>query len=162
MKNIFIKKLIDKIFDILVLLKSFFGFFEILAGIVFAVSGRLVVNNLIIALTQQEITEDPKDFFANYLIKVSNNFSSSMHIFAVVYLIFHGVVNIFLAVFLLKGKLWAYPAAIGLFLMFLIYQIYRYFYSYSGLLLFLIIFDVLFISMILLEYKKHIKKQSAL
>jgi len=157
-KNIFNKKFIDRIFEIGILLKSFFGIFEVLAGIIFAISGRLMVNNLIIALTQQEISEDPNDFFANFLIRTTSNFSVGSHIFAVVYLIFHGLVNIFLAVSLLKNKIWAYPWAISGFGIFIIYQVFRYFHTYSPLLLFLTIFDIFIVSIILLEYRKNRNK----
>lgn len=158
MKSIFSKKLIDKIFELGILIKSFFGFFEILAGFVLAISGRLAINNLIIALTQQEIAEDPNDFFANYLIKASNNFSAGGHIFAVIYLIFHGVVNIFLATALLKNKIWAYPWALAGFSFFIIYQIFRYFHTHSLLLLLLTIFDIFIVLIILLEYRKKYKR----
>jgi uncharacterized membrane protein len=152
------KKIIDKSFEIAILVKSFFGVFEILAGILLAISGKIMINNLIIALTQQEISEDPSDFFANYLAKALSNISAgSSHIFAVVYLLFHGIVNIFLAIALLKNKIWAYFWAVAAFGLFIIYQVYRYFHTYSPLLLVLIAFDALIILLILLEYRN--KKQ---
>ena len=156
--KIFNKKLIEKIFDLGIMAKSFFGFFEILSGIFFATSGRFVVNNLIIALTQQEISEDPNDFFANFLIKTSNNFSNGSHIFSVVYLIFHGTVNIFLAIALLKNKLWAYNWALAGFSFFIIYQFFRYFHTHSILLLSLTVFDIFIVSIVFLEYKNKMKK----
>ena len=153
------KKLIDKVFDIGVLIKSIFGIFEVLAGAVLAISGRLIVNNLIVALTQQEISEDPNDFIANSLVKAANSFSSGTHIFPIVYLIFHGLINIFLAIGLLKNKVWAYPWAIAGFTMFIIYQVFRYFHTYSLLLLFLTVFDIFIVSIIFLEYNvKKVKR----
>ncbi len=151
----FSKKFIDEVFDIGVLIKAFFGFFEVLAGTILATSGRLITNNLIIALTQQEISEDPKDVFVNFILKTSSNIFSGVHVFAIVYLIAHGIVNVFLAIFLLKEKLWAYPAALGIFSLFSIYQIYRYFHTHSLLLLLLTIFDIVVIGFIYLEYKRH-------
>jgi uncharacterized membrane protein len=158
MKNILSKKIIDRTFEVGILIKSFFGVFEILAGIVFAISGRLAINNLIIALTQQEISDDPNDFIANYLIKTANNFSTGTHIFAIVYLIFHGIINIFLAIALLKNKIWAYPWAITGFSIFIIYQVFRYFHTHSLLLLFLTLFDIFIVSVILLEYNNKRKR----
>lgn len=154
MKNILSKKIIDKTFEIGILFKSSFGLFEILTGFVIAVSGKLMVNNLIIALTKSEIAEDPNDFVANFLIKSSNSLSAGSHIFAVIYLIFHGFLNIFLGIALLKNKIWAYPWAMAGFGIFIVYQLYRYFYTYSVLLLGLTVFDVFVVSMIYLEYKK--------
>ena len=147
-------KLIDKIFEIGILIKSFFGIFEVLAGIVLAVSGKLIMDNIIVAFTQQEVIDDPYDFFANYLVKVANNFSTGTHIFAVVYLIFHGVVNLFLAIALLKDKMWAYPWAVAGFGVFIIYQFYRYFHTYSPMLLILTAFDIFIVLMIFLEYNR--------
>jgi len=161
MKNVFSKKLIDRTFEIGVLIKSMFGIFEILAGIFFATPGRLITNNLILSLTQQEISEDPKDFFANYLIKAANVLSPGINFFAVVYLIFHGVVNIFLAIFLLKNKIWAYPWAIIGFSLFIIYQIYRYYHTHSQLLMILTVFDIFIVLIVFVEYKRKSKQRTA-
>lgn len=155
-----IRKITKKAFDIAILIKAFFGIFEILAGIVVAVSGRLVVSNLIIEFAQQEIAEDPKDFLANYLIATLNDFSAGMYVFAVVYLIFHGIVNIFLAIGLAKNKIWSYPWAITGFGVFIIYQLYKYLHTGSSLLLVLTLLDILIVSVIFLEYRnKKIKKK---
>ena len=154
MKNIFGRKLIDKIFEVVILVKSFFGFFEVLAGIVFAVSGKLIINNFIIELAQQEILEDPNDIIANYLINSLRDFSAGSYLFAVMYLILHGAANIFLAMALLKNKIWAYHWAMVGFTLFIIYQVYRYFHTHSLLLLFLTLFDVFIVIIIILEYRK--------
>jgi len=161
MKNIFKQaRLIDKIFEIGVLIKALFGFFEIFGGILFSISGQKIVDSFILKLAQQEIAEDPSDLIANYIIKLTNDFSLGTQIFASFYLISHGIVNIFLAVFLLKGRLWAYPTAIGFFSAFILYQVYRFFHTYSLLLLLLIVFDIFVVSVIWLEYKKRRKRLS--
>lgn len=152
-----IRKFIDKAFEIVILAKSFFGVIEILTGIILAISGRLNMNTLIVNLAKQEILEDPRDFLANYLISALNNFSAGMYLFAVIYITFHGVVNIFLAVSLAKNKIWAYPCAISAFGIFIIYQIYKYFHTYSNLLLVLIILDIIIVVIIYLEYKNKRK-----
>ena len=153
-----IKKIIDRIFELGVLIKSIFGFFEILTGTVLAISGKFIVNNLIIALTQQEISEDPKDFIASCLVRIAKDYSAGSHVFAVVYLIFHGIINIYLAIALVKNKTWAYHSALTGFGIFIIYQLYRYFHTHSLLLLSLTLFDIFIVVMILLEYKNKRKK----
>ncbi len=161
MKNILKQgRLVDKIFEIGVLIKALFGFFEISGGILFAISGQRIVDSFIIKLAWQEMAEDPSDLIANYIIKLTNDFSLGTQLFASFYLISHGIVNIFLAVFLLKGRLWAYPTAIAFFSAFILYQVYRFFHTYSLMLLFLIIFDIFVISVIWLEYKKRSKRLS--
>lgn len=159
MRNIFkvalFKRIIDKIFQIGVLVKAIFGFFEIMGGILFAISEKIIVNNLIIYLAQQEIADDPNDIIANFLINAANNLSEGSRVFAVAYLIFHGAVNIVLAMSLIKGFLRAYFASIVFFGIFIIYQIYRYFHTYSLSLLLLTLFDILFVIIIYLEYRKQ-------
>jgi uncharacterized membrane protein len=155
MKISLIKKIIDKIFDIGILLKAIFGFFELFGGLLLAFSTKLVTDNFIIFLAQQEITDDPNDLIANYLIKTATNLAQDSRIFAVTYLFFHGAVNIVLTISLAKKKLKAYLWAITIFGAFIIYQIYRYFHTYSLALLVLILFDILFVAVIWLEYKKQ-------
>jgi len=156
MKRIF-SKLIDEGFEIGILLKFIHGFFEILTGIFLATPGRLITDNLIIALTRAEIAEDPRDLIANYLIKLGNSVSGGINLFAVFYLVFHGIINTALAIALLKNKMWAYPLSIAVFTLFIIYQVYRYFYTYSLLLLLLTVFDIFVVVIIFLEYKKKLK-----
>lgn len=156
MKKIF-GKLLDEGFEIGILLKFLHGFFEILLGIFLATPGRLITDNLILALTQSEIAEDPNDLIANYLIKIGNSVSSDINFFAVFYLIFHGVVNTGLAIALFKNKMWAYPLSITIFSLFIIYQVYRYFHTYSLLLLLLTVFDIFVVVFISLEYRKRLR-----
>ena len=153
MRKIFTRKLIDKVFEIGVLVKAVFGLFEILAGIAFAVSGKFLVNNIILLFAQQEVSDDPGDFILNFFAKSLHDFSAGSYLFAVVYLIFHGIINIALVVALLKNKVWGYHWAMVGFSIFIIYQVYRYSYTHSFLLLLLIIFDVFVVSAILLEYR---------
>jgi uncharacterized membrane protein len=105
-------------------------------------------------LTQQEILEDPNDSPAKYLIKFSNDFFTNSNAFAIVYLIFHGVFNIFLVAALLKNKIWAYPWVMVGFGVFIIYQTYRYFHTYSLMLLFLTAFDIFIVLIVWLEYRR--------
>ena len=156
-KIVKIRKAIGRTFEISVLLKAFFGFCEILGGILFAISDRFIMNNFIISMAQQEIAEDPNDLIANFLIKSANSLANASQVFAVVYLVFHGAINIFLAVFLLKNKIWAYPWSMFFFSLFIIYQAYRYFHTYSIELLFLMLFDAFIVFIIWLEYKRKKK-----
>ena len=50
--------------------------------------------------------------------------------------------------------MWAYPAAIGAFVLFLVYQLYRYTHTSSAWLLVLSVVDVCVIVITWLEYKR--------
>ena len=138
------------------MLKSLFGLFEILAGLLLAASGKLVTDNFIIALAQQEIVDDPNDFIANHIISAANTLQTGANLFAIFYLVFHGVINLALAMALFKNRLWAYPVAIAGFAGFIIYQVYRYLHTHSEMLLALTAFDVLLLIFIALEYRNKI------
>jgi len=157
--NIFNQKLIDKIFDLGILAKFFIGVFELLAGVVYLISGQAIMNSFIIFLAQQEVADDPDNFIVNYLTKIANNFSVGTHFYAIFYLVFHGLINILLVIALAKNKIWAYPVAAVGFGAFIIYQSFQYLYTHSLILLILTIFDILVVAVILLEYKKNYKKK---
>ncbi len=159
MRKLF-NKLIDETFDVGVLLKFLHGFFEIVGGLFLATPGRQITDNFIVALTRGEISEDPKDLIANYLIKLGDQVSGNVNFFAVFYLLLHGLINAGLAIALLKNKLWAYPLALSTFLIFIVYQIYRYIYTHSLLLLLLTLFDAFLVVVVYLEYKKKINKNA--
>ena len=156
--KVFTKKIIDKIFEIGVLIKALFGFFEIMAGIFVAIAGQKLIDNFLINMAMDEISREPDDFLARHFIIWSTDLYLGPKFFAVAYLLFHGAVNIFLLVALMKSKARAYHWAMVGFSFFIIYQIYRYFYTHSLTLLALTIFDIFFVFIIFLEYKKIRKK----
>ncbi len=151
------RKIIDDGFDIGILLKLIHGFFEILSGIFLITPWRAVTDSAIFLLTREEIAEDPRDIVANYLIGLGNSISGGVNLFAVFYLLFHGAINTALAIALFKKKIWAYPVAIVIFGLFIIYQTYRFFYTHSFALLILTLFDIIIVVFVALEYRKKIK-----
>ena len=153
-----VRKLIDKIFDVGVLLKALFGFFEILGGILITVSGGRIINNFLIDMAMDEIARDPNDFLATHFINWSVGIYSDARFFAIFYLLIHGAINIFLAAALLRNKIWAYPWAVAGFGAFIFYQLYKYIHTHSSLILFLTIFDIFIVLVIYLEYKRKIRK----
>ena len=152
-----LKKIIDDLFRFGILAKAFFGVIEIFGGILFIFSKKIIKNNIFIYMAQDEVSSDPDDMIANFLIKTSNAIYQDSRIFAIAYLLFHGAVNVFLAVSLAKGKVKTYPAVAGLLVVFIVYQIYRFFTGYSISVLLLTLFDIFFVLVILLEYGKHKK-----
>jgi uncharacterized membrane protein len=141
-------------FRIGIILKAINGLFEIMAGFAFLFFQQTTLLKLAILITRPELSEDPADIIANYLVKVAGNFSLGAQIFVTVYLLSHGVIKVFLVFFLLKKKLWAYPLAIFFFSAFVIYQAYRFFLDYSPAMLLLTILDIVIIYLTWVEYKK--------
>jgi uncharacterized membrane protein len=105
-------------------------------------------------LTQSELSEDPKDLIANFLIKTAREFSVSTQLFGIVYLLSHGIIKIFLVASLWQRRLWAYPAAIIFFTAFCMYQMYRYYFTYSIWLIILTVLDIFVIALTSIEYHR--------
>lgn len=140
-------------FEIGIILKGISGVFEIIGGIALIFLNPNRLNKLIIILTQDELSEEPKDAIANFIVKLGSHFSLSSQQFGIFYLLSHGIIKIILVILLWKRKTWAYPLTIIFLIMFISYQIYKCFLSYSIVLVVLTIFDIAMIILTLIEYK---------
>jgi len=143
---------IHNAFKLTIIAKGIDGILEIIGGFLFLSVNPGTITEIFRALTQHELSEDPRDLIANYLIREASNLSLSSQLFGSFYLLSHGVIKIFLVASLLQRRLWAYPTAIIFFATFIIYQIYRYQYTHSLWLIFLTILDFLVVILTLLEY----------
>ena len=126
---------------------------EIVGGILLLGLNPQTVNRVILALTEGELSKDPNDLVANFLVKVAHDFSLSGKYFGMLFLLSHGVIKLFLIVALYKKKLWAYPTAMAVFSLFILYQMYRYSFSHSFWLVVLSILDIFVIWLTVLEYR---------
>ena len=151
MKKIFPEKDIRRIFQISILMKAIDALFEIIGGIMVVFTSR--ITGWVAYLIQRELLEDPKDFIANFFRSNLPHLSENQRYFIVFYLLSHGLIKLFLAGGLLRNKLWAYPSAIIVFILFVLYQIYRYSYTQSVYLILLTIFDIIVIALTWHEYK---------
>jgi uncharacterized membrane protein len=147
-------KILHKAFEIGILLKALNGLFEMAGGILLFWVNPTTLNRIVILLTQSELSEDPKDLIANFLIKTAQEFSFSTQLFGIFYLLSHGIIKIFLVTSLWQRRLWAYPAAIIFFSAFCIYQIYRYHFTHSIWLIFLTVLDIFVIVLTWIEYHR--------
>ncbi|MGH7839778.1 MAG: DUF2127 domain-containing protein [Candidatus Binataceae bacterium] len=134
-----------------VLLKALNGVVELVLG------GALVFNatalRLMQAAVRNELIEDPTDFFATSLRHFAYPILAQRQSFASIYLLSHGAIKLLLAAGLLRNRLWAYPAAIIVFILFIIYQAYRISFTHSSLLTAITGFDLLVIALTWHEYR---------
>ena len=143
----------ELLFRYSVLLKGLDAVVEIAGGIaVWVVSPGLIVS-LTNLLTHDELSEDPRDFVANYLRHAASHLSLSGEHFLAIYLLGHGVVKLFVVVALLKHKLWGYPLSLVVFGGFIGYQLYRYTLTGGVGLIALTVFDLIVVVLIWIEYR---------
>ncbi len=147
-------KTIHLLFVISVIGKAVDGVLEIVGGSVLFFVNPDQIGWIARVLTQHELSEDPHDLVAGFLLHSAQHLSTNTKTFAALFLLWHGVVKAGLVLGLLRQKLWAYPTAIAAFCLFLVYQIYRYFNTHSVWLLVLSVLDLFVIVLAWLEYKR--------
>ena len=146
---------LDQVFEVGILLKGLDGLLEIAGGILLLLIKPGYVNHLATTLTQHELAEDPRDFFATQILHSTQHLVAGSLVFAAIYLLSHGIVKIVLVWEILHDRLWAYVGLIYLTIGFMIYQVYRFSYSHSIGLVLLTVFDAVIVYLTVVEYRKR-------
>jgi len=134
--------------------RIFYGMMRLVVGFAFLKLVDVPFLDLLHKVTSTKIGEDSTDLIINFLDSLLSLHPLTITYFLAAYLIFWGVVDIFLSACLLKHKLWAFPATLWLIAMFVAYMTYRLTITHSPILLVTILFDVFLIWLINREYKK--------
>ncbi len=142
-------------FELALLVKAFDAFVEILCGVLLIFLNPSAANQFIVQLTREELSEDPNDIIANALIHFGQSFSISAQHFGIFYLLSHGILKIILVYLLWRKKLWAYPAAIVLLFVFVVYQVYKIALTASLMMMLLTLLDVVVIALTFIEYRNQ-------
>ena len=135
--------LLDRTFEVGIILKGLDGVLETLGGLLLVFVTPDTINRLAAMITEGELSQDPHDFIANRILHTAHQLSGTSLLFGALYLLSHGIAKIVLVTALLKNKLWAYPWLIAFLLVFVVYQIYRIALDHSLSLTALTIFDIL-------------------
>ena len=141
-------------FEVGIILKGLNGLLELVGGALLLAFPPSAIEKFIVGLTNNELSKDPHDVIATHLRQAAHSLSANDQLFAAIYLLSHGVIKALLVYALLRGKLWAYPWAIGVFAAFGVYQIYRYFISQSGWLIALTVLDAIVILLTWFEWRR--------
>jgi uncharacterized membrane protein len=139
-------------FDMGIFFKGLDGVLEIVGGLLLFVVRPETVTGILTMLTQHELSKHPHDIIANEVARLAQDSSPGSEMFAGVYLLSHGVIKVVLVVSLFRGRLWAYPAAMVVFALFIAYQMYRYVLEPSTSMIVLSVLDVVVIVLTWLEY----------
>ncbi len=149
-----------ELFKFGVLIKGFNGILETISGLLVLLLSKVTFSYWFYLISRNELLEDPNDRLINFLAQAFKNISSNTKMFAAIYILAHGLLNVFLAIQLFRKRLWAYLFTIGAVLIFMSYQVYRISVHHSVVLTAITIFDALFIILVWHEYKYH-KKQGS-
>jgi len=145
---------LDKTFKIGLVLKGLDGILEVIGGILLLFLTPAAIQHLVRMLTAHELSEDPHDLIARYLLHTTAHLHHGTTLFGAIYLLSHGIAKIVLVALVLKDKLWAYPWLIGLLLAFIAYQLYEITaVHFSVGLTLLTVFDALLVWLTWREYR---------
>jgi uncharacterized membrane protein len=144
---------LDTTFNVALILKGLDGVLELIGGILLLVISPESLNHLAHRLTQHELSQDPNDFIAHHLLRLTANLHHTQT-FGAVYLLTHGLVKIVIVIGLLRREHWAYYVAFVFLGGFVIYQIYRMIYAPSAGLALLTLFDLFIIWLTWREYRR--------
>lgn len=144
---------LDRVFEVGIVLKGLDGAAELAGALLLLLVGPAGLHHWVAVLTQGELSEDPDDVVARYLLRTSAGLDGHAVLFGAAYLLLHGLVKVVLVVALLRNKLWAYPWMIGVLLAFIAYQLYRIALVPSAGLIALTAFDALVVALTWREWR---------
>ena len=153
---------LDTTFKVGLVLKGLDGILEVAGGILLLFLSPQAIQHLVRVLTAHELSEDPHDLIARYLLHTTAHLSHGTTVFGAIYLLSHGIAKIVLVALVLKDKLGAYPWLIGLLLAFIAYQLYRITAVHFSIgLTLLTVFDAFLVWLTWREYRSKRAQQRA-
>lgn len=117
--------LLDKFYEVGILIKGVDGLIELLSGLLLLLVPPHAILSVTYWLTRGELAQDPHDFFAKHLLHAGSHLAEGHNAFVVAFLLIHGAVKVGLVVALLLNKYWAYPIGLALLSLLLLYQVYQ-------------------------------------
>jgi uncharacterized membrane protein len=144
---------LDRAFEVGIIAKGLDGLVEIVGGLSLLFLSPRDISRFAVRITQEELSEDPHDLVATYLLHTANGLTGHAVLFGAVYLLSHGIVKVVLVIALLRNRLWAYPWMIGVLVIFIVYQLYRIALRPTAGLIALTVFDALIVALTIREYR---------
>jgi uncharacterized membrane protein len=148
------------LFEISLVIKGLNALADLAGGIIIWFTSKVVLVTFILNFFQNDLSDNPKDYIANFIVNSAETLAVSSQYFLAAYLLIHGIVKIFLLVCLYKRKLWAYPTSIIIFSLLIFYESYTFYLNNSMLILIFTILDIILVLLTGHEYgvlKKKLK-----
>lgn len=146
---------IRRLFRVSLLLKALHSLAELAGGVALYLSSNETILSLTRAITSNELSEDPNDLVANFLLRSAETLSVDARTAAAVYLLTHGAVKLYLVVMVLREHRWAYPLFMAALTVLIAYQSYQLTRGFSPFLAGLTLFDLLVLWLTWHEYRFH-------
>jgi len=102
---------LDTTFKIGLVLKGLDGILEVIGGILLLFLSPDAIQHLVRMLTAHELSEDPHDLIARYLLHTTAHLSHGTTLFGAIYLLSHGIAKIVLVALVLKDSCGPIPGS---------------------------------------------------
>lgn len=155
MENLENKSWYDKAYFVTVAVKGFDGLVELVAGLWLLIAPA-TLHSLLQFIFGEAAEHNGRfmQFIAENVAHIDKDLSSGGILLVALFLLSHGIVKLALVYALLKEILWAYPYALAVLSMFLVYQVYVFMVHPSiGMFLFSVL-DAVIIFMVYGEWQK--------
>lgn len=154
-------KLIHQLFNVSVFVKGVDGVLEILIAFFLAFASPAQLDSVFLFFFHHELAEDPSDRLAHYVLMWIYNVPFNAKLFAIVYLILHGIVKLFLVANLFRERLWAFPVSLAILALFVLYQCVHLVQHFTLPFAAFTVLDILVICFIVAEYRTRRKMAQA-
>jgi uncharacterized membrane protein len=144
---------IHRLFEVGVTLKALHAVFELALGAAILAVSPVAVSDYFVRLALQQQSRGSAAFFVNFLMDLARAVQHGGQHFAGIYLLVVGLMNLGLAIGLLMGSLWSYPAALAALALLMSYQMYRYTHTHAVALIALTLFDAIVWFLVWHEYR---------
>ena len=140
-------------FEIGIILKGIYALVEVAGGILLRIVKPATLDGWLQMLTDNELASDPHDILEQVVEWVTSHVNLSAQHFGALYLMAHGGAKLVLVSLLWSRRRWAYPLAVGVLLLFIVYQFARWTATHSAFLLVISGFDAVMIWLTIVEYQ---------
>lgn len=162
MTRFFKQQIWHDLFEAGVFVKALNSAWELLGGIFLLTRLHTWLTYIVVFMSNSQLLGDRDDLiFRTINAQLSHLDVVSTRTFVGFYLLFHGMMNAFLAYNLFRNRLWAYPTMIAFISLFMVYQLYRLYHTHSLFLLAITIFDIGFIILTYHEWQYQKKRRSS-
>jgi uncharacterized membrane protein len=155
----------DRLFKIAVVLKGIDGGVQLLGGLLLIVVPPAAITGLANAVITRDLLGDPNGTLAQHLQTAASNFAGGggggTRLFAIVYLLAHGVIKLGLMWALLRKILIAFPIGVVVLTGFVVYEVWRAVHTHSIALPIFAALDAVIIVLVIREYLKLRRERAA-
>jgi uncharacterized membrane protein len=153
--------LLDKTYEIGIIIKGVDGVLELIGGVLVLSLSPATINGITRFLIEHPLQANQHGLIATHVSKAGAHLAAGHNLFAAAFLLTHGIVKVVLVTCLLLNKMWAYPWALAALSLFLVYQFYVLITKPTFGMVFLTILDIIIIGLVYREWQQQLGAKSA-